>query len=142
MWIESGSGPIISLYFSVPNLPSGIEDSINSITIEQLETEIEGITIDPLFYEVCGGYTPPTILSGSIGLGCCDLPGDADLSGDVNVADATFIVKFIFLSGAAPPCNDQADAEGGNEVNVADATYIVKYIFQNGLPPICGTTGA
>ena len=56
--------------------------------------------------------------------------------------DATFIVKYIFQSGDAPPCLDEADADGGNDVNVGDAIHMVKFIFQNGDFPVCGTTGS
>ena len=73
---------------------------------------------------------------------CCDTPGDADNGGDVNIGDAIFIVKFIFQSGADPPCADQADANGDNSLDIGDATYIVKFIFQSEADPICGTTGS
>ncbi|MCH9031196.1 MAG: right-handed parallel beta-helix repeat-containing protein [candidate division Zixibacteria bacterium] len=72
---------------------------------------------------------------------CCAISGDADDGGDVNVGDATFIVKYIFQSGGAPPCLDQADSNGSNSIDIGDATYIVKFVFQGGAAPICGTTG-
>ena len=73
---------------------------------------------------------------------CCTVPGDADDGGDTNIGDATFIVKYIFQGGDAPPCLDQANADGGADVNIGDATYIVKFIFQSGDFPVCGTTGS
>ena len=72
---------------------------------------------------------------------CCIIAGDADDGGDSNVGDATFIVKYIFQSEAAPPCLDQADADGSNDVNIGDVTYVIKYIFQGSASPVCGTTG-
>ena len=74
---------------------------------------------------------------------CCSngLAGDADDGGDVNIGDATFIVKYIFQGGATPPCCDQADADGGGDVNIGDATFIVKFIFQGGLAPACPSPG-
>ncbi|MCH9032732.1 MAG: hypothetical protein IIB00_10815, partial [candidate division Zixibacteria bacterium] len=70
---------------------------------------------------------------------CCEVPGDADGSGDVNIGDAIFIVKYAFEEGApTPPCCDQADADGGGDVTIADAVYIVKYAFEEGAPaPAC-----
>ncbi|MCH9030637.1 MAG: FG-GAP repeat protein [candidate division Zixibacteria bacterium] len=68
---------------------------------------------------------------------CCYLAGDADDGGDVSVGDATYIIKYIFQSGAKPVCCDQADADGGGDVNMGDATFIVKYIFQSGISPSC-----
>ncbi|MCH9031405.1 MAG: DUF1929 domain-containing protein [candidate division Zixibacteria bacterium] len=73
--------------------------------------------------------------------GCCNFPGDADNSGDVNVGDATFLITYIFRRGATPPCLDEADSDGSDDITIGDATYIVKYVFQSGGYPICGTTG-
>ncbi|MCH9031424.1 MAG: thrombospondin type 3 repeat-containing protein [candidate division Zixibacteria bacterium] len=68
---------------------------------------------------------------------CCVDPGDSDGGGDVNIGDATFIVKYIFQDGDTPPCCYQADADGGGDVNIGDATYIVKFVFQDGAAPTC-----
>ncbi|MCH9032215.1 MAG: right-handed parallel beta-helix repeat-containing protein [candidate division Zixibacteria bacterium] len=83
------------------------------------------------------------LLIGAIGSGCscCDEPGDADDNSDVNVGDATYIVKYIFQSGTAPPCCDQSDADGGGDVNIGDANFIVEFIFQSGAAPICPNPG-
>ncbi|MCH9032368.1 MAG: hypothetical protein IIB00_08945 [candidate division Zixibacteria bacterium] len=74
---------------------------------------------------------------------CCDLPGDADDGGDVNIGDAIFIVKYAFEEGSPkPPCCDQADADGGGDVNIGDAVYIVKFAFEEGAPvPLCPPSG-
>ena len=72
---------------------------------------------------------------------CCALPGDADDSGDVDISDATFIVKYVFRGGATPPCCDQADADGRGDVNIGDATHIVKFVFQGGDDPACPSPG-
>ena len=70
---------------------------------------------------------------------CCDLPGDADNSGDVNIGDVLFIVAFIFSGGPVPVCYDEADADGGGDVNIGDALVIIDFIFGGPLPdPICG----
>ncbi|MCH9031759.1 MAG: hypothetical protein IIB00_05810 [candidate division Zixibacteria bacterium] len=63
--------------------------------------------------------------------------GDADASGDVNIGDATALVKYIFQSGAAPIPLKAGDADGSGDITIADATYLVKFIFQSGNPPIC-----
>ena len=74
---------------------------------------------------------------------CCDIPGDADGGGDINIGDAIFIVKYAFEEGSpAPPCCDQADADGGGDVNIGDAIYIVKFAFEQGSPaPACPNPG-
>ncbi len=66
---------------------------------------------------------------------CCDLRGDVDRSGAINVADLTMYVAYIFQGGAAPVCADQADVDASGGHNVADLTYLVAYIFKGGEPP-------
>ena len=63
--------------------------------------------------------------------------GDADNSGDINIGDATSLVKFIFQNGAAPIPVEAGDADGSGDITISDATYLVKFIFQDGNSPIC-----
>lgn len=72
---------------------------------------------------------------------CCDLAGDADNNGSVNIGDVTFIIARIFGGGVAPDCQDEADANSTNTLNIGDATYLIARIFSGGPAPICGTTG-
>ena len=72
---------------------------------------------------------------------CCNLAGDANYSGDINISDASFIVKYIFLGDSELTCCDQVDANGSGDLNIGDATHIVKYIFQGGDPPSCPIPG-
>lgn len=66
------------------------------------------------------------------------LAGDVDLAGSVNIADVTYLVAYIFHSGAPPPVLNTADVNGSCEINVEDLTYLVAYIFQGGPPPVMG----
>ena len=68
---------------------------------------------------------------------CCDLPGDADNGGDVNIGDALHTIEYIFQGGSAAQCSKEADADGGGDINIGDALWIIDYIFQGGGPPIC-----
>ncbi|MCH9031768.1 MAG: hypothetical protein IIB00_05860 [candidate division Zixibacteria bacterium] len=74
---------------------------------------------------------------------CCDLPGDADDGGDVNIGDAIFILKYIFVSDSPkPPCCDQADADGGGDVNIGDISYIVSLaLVENSPGAVCPNPG-
>ena len=74
-------------------------------------------------------------------LGCCSFPGDANNSGNVNIADVTFLIARIFAGGQAPVCSDEADANGSGTVNIADVTYLIARIFAGGSAPLCGITG-
>ncbi len=53
--------------------------------------------------------------------------GDADLSGDVNVKDATAVQKFVAGMPVAVFSETAADADESDDINVRDATLIQKY---------------
>ncbi|MFQ5607447.1 MAG: FG-GAP-like repeat-containing protein [Candidatus Zixiibacteriota bacterium] len=73
--------------------------------------------------------------------GCCNVPGDANNDGTLNIADVTFGIARVFSGGAAPACADEADPNGDNKVNIADVTFLITRIFAGGRAPVCGTTG-
>lgn len=61
--------------------------------------------------------------------------GDANGDGNLLLADAQFILNFLFLSGAVPPCLDGADANDDSGINLADPIFILMYLFLGGPPP-------
>ncbi len=61
--------------------------------------------------------------------------GDANNDGIVNIADATYLISYIFASGTAPDPLSAADVDCDNQVTVGDAVYLVRYIFANGPLP-------
>lgn len=69
---------------------------------------------------------------------CCNLPGDANNDGKVNVGDAVYIINYVFRGGPAPLCLQEGDANGDGKINVGDAVYIINYVFRSGPVPICG----
>jgi len=66
------------------------------------------------------------------------VPGDADRSGAVDLADAIFLVNYIFVDGPAPSPLKVGDANGDCRVNIADAVYLIAYLFGNGAAPVEG----
>jgi len=71
-------------------------------------------------------------------VGCCNhdgIRGDVDYSRSINVADAVFLVDYIFFGGPPPPCLEEGDADGDGSINVADVVYLVDYIFFSGPAP-------
>jgi hypothetical protein len=86
-------------------------------------------------------YNPDQADSDSNGVGdVCDCncrPGDADGDGVKNLADAIYIIVYIFKGGAAPTpypkCSGDPNSDCG--VNLADAVYIINYIFKGGSAP-------
>ena len=64
--------------------------------------------------------------------------GDADGEGTINIADAVFLVAYIFSGGAAPSPLGAGDADCSGDVNIADVVYLVAYIFSSGPAPCEG----
>ena len=85
-------------------------------------------------YRLRSGYVQDFGFSSS----CCDLAGDANDDGAVNISDAVFLVNYIFRGGAEPVCVPKADASGDGITNLGDCIYIINYVFKGGVPPICG----
>ncbi len=61
--------------------------------------------------------------------------GDADGSAQINIADAVYLISYIFSGGPAPSPLLAGDANCSLNVNVADAVYLVEYIFLHGAIP-------
>ena len=72
--------------------------------------------------------------------GCCEVRGDIDHSGGeapIDIADLVYLVDFMFLGGAEPPCFDEGDvdASGSAPIDIADLVYLVDYMFNSGPEP-------
>ncbi len=62
------------------------------------------------------------------------LAGDADGSGDIDIADAVYLICYIFLDCSAPPMTaGDSDCDGG--ITIADVVYLINYIFNDGAEP-------
>ncbi len=130
--LEPGKGPILSLYFTIPFGASG---TLNSITLSSFNNN------DVTFGQECIAYTPDTI-NGAVLLGspcCMDNRGnvDNDLNDEINVADLTYLVDYLFSGGPIPPCGAEGNVNGdANEfILVDDLTYLTDYLFNGGPPP-------
>jgi hypothetical protein len=68
--------------------------------------------------------------------------GDANADASVNIADASFLLNFLFLGGPDPKCAATADANDDGAANIADASFILNYLFLGGrdipAPNACG----
>ena len=70
--------------------------------------------------------------------------GDANADGDRNIADAVYVLGYLFGDQEAPSCPDAADANDDGALNIADAVSILGHLFggQGPLPDpfdACGT---
>ncbi|MEE3198822.1 MAG: hypothetical protein VX254_02240, partial [Planctomycetota bacterium] len=69
--------------------------------------------------------------------------GDPDDNGAIQLTDGIFILNFLFLGGAEPPCSDAADADDNGAIQLTDGILILNFLFLGGdsIPapfPECG----
>jgi len=64
--------------------------------------------------------------------------GDADGEGTVNIADAVYLIAYIFSHGPAPSPLASGDADCSGDINIADVVYLISYIFSYGPEPCAG----
>ncbi len=74
--------------------------------------------------------------------GCCNVAGDANNDGIVDISDVVYLISYIFAGGLSPYCKDEGDANGSNQIDISDVVYLIYYIFGGGTSPKCGTTGS
>lgn len=67
-----------------------------------------------------------------------DMYGNVTCEGGVNIADAVYLVSYIFRGGDCPPIMNWADANGDCVANIGDAVYLIQYIFNGGPAPQAG----
>jgi hypothetical protein len=60
--------------------------------------------------------------------------------GEVDVADLTYLVAYLFGGGPIPPCITEGNVDGiigpGGPIDVADLTYLVAFLFGGGPAPV------
>lgn len=63
--------------------------------------------------------------------------GDANGSGDVDIADAVFVLASLFVPGASPSsCADAADANDDGAVDISDAVRLLSALFTGSSGPL------
>jgi hypothetical protein len=60
---------------------------------------------------------------------------DMNDDGNLNIADAIFLLQTLFIGGAQPPCLDAADANDDGFIDISDVIFTINYIFAGGAPP-------
>jgi len=62
-------------------------------------------------------------------------PGDANADKEVTIADAVYLVNYLFKSGPAPNPLEAGDANCNQEVSISDVVYLINYLFRGGPAP-------
>jgi hypothetical protein len=70
------------------------------------------------------------------------LCGDANADSKVNVADAIYIINYVFVPGSpAPHPSAAGDPNCDTRVNITDAVYLINRVFIPGSPAPCDPDG-
>ena len=70
--------------------------------------------------------------------------GDCNSDALGNIADAIFLLGYLFSLGTAPSCASACDANDDGTLNIADAIFLLSWLFSMGTPPpaplsVCGS---
>jgi C1A family cysteine protease len=72
-----------------------------------------------------------------IGDACDYVPGDVNGDLAVNIADAVYVIAYIFSGGLPPRSGAAGDPNCDGITDIADAVFLIKYIFAGGQTPGC-----
>src|SRR3989338_1696821 len=61
--------------------------------------------------------------------------GDANSDSNVNIADAIYILNYLFAKGNSPTCLDAGDVNDDGILNIADSIFLLQYLFNKGKAP-------
>ena len=65
------------------------------------------------------------------------LRGDANGDGLIDLADAIWILNYLFRGGPPPASLKAGDADCSGSVDLGDVVYLLNYLFRGGPPPSC-----
>ena len=67
------------------------------------------------------------------------LRGNSNGDSSIDLADALFVMNWLFVSGDQPACFDSADVNDDGGLDISDSIFLLNYLFVNG--PIPGAPG-
>ena len=65
------------------------------------------------------------------------LCGDANGDGIIDIADAVYLLNYLFIGGPEPELLEAGDANCDEVIDIADVVYLINYLFTGGPPPGC-----
>jgi hypothetical protein len=66
----------------------------------------------------------------------CIRTGDSNVDGTIDVADAVFLINYLFCGGPDPP-PVLGDVNWDGAINGADVVFLINYLFRGGPEPSC-----
>jgi hypothetical protein len=113
--------------------------SIASGSLLLLKADGSGVLYDPGYSGVGGSSSCQLDITDEVSDSCSYLCGDCNDDARVTVADANYLVGYIYRDGLAPV--GEGDVNLDTRITIADANYVVSYIYRGGPPP-CEPTAA
>ncbi|MCX6835114.1 MAG: S8 family serine peptidase, partial [candidate division Zixibacteria bacterium] len=132
--LSPGTGPIVSLYFSVPIVPWPGFNPVRLVSYGSYE---------PRFRSGPFGYTP-ALSDGSIRIGCClGKVGDVNQNGgdEPTISDVSALIDHLFITRSPLGCIEEADVNrsGGAtpsnaDLTVGDIMRLIDHLFVSRKP--------
>ena len=94
------------------------------------------------------GIRQTLLLSALLALSCPQasgnefVRGDSNGDGEVNISDAQFSLRWLFLAGREPDCLAAADTNDDESVDISDPIRVLEYLFLGGPRPAPPFPGA
>jgi hypothetical protein len=132
--LPPGEGPIAFIYFNVECSPENVNDTcciyVDTCTFQPDDQGLLFVDSDALAYV-------PYFESGTT---CVAQYKPGDTNGDCtrNLADAIYLLNYLFRNGLEPRPLDAGDVNGDCAINIGDPVYLLNYLFKGGPPPVCG----
>ncbi|MBN1422609.1 MAG: hypothetical protein JXP34_27780 [Planctomycetes bacterium] len=129
--------------------PGSVRYGLTEAWLSGLADLVRAYSCDGLVYNSWNGYTeamaavPLRAADGGTryfdwlkGLELCEifLRGDANADDAIDLADAVFVLMFIFAKGPVPPCLDAADGNDSGGIDIGDAVAILDHLFAKAGP--------
>ncbi|MDE0958119.1 MAG: PKD domain-containing protein [Planctomycetota bacterium] len=88
-------------------------------------------------YAIEGGFSEsPYLIHGTVSISEAPqflfVRGDVNYNQSVNIADAIFLLDYLFTNGEASVCPDAADSNDDGQLNIGDAIYLLNFLFSSG----------
>ncbi len=124
-------------YVYVLNGPDGTAEWSFSTADDVMDIEIADIGCDGLPNIACITFGSDGIVYAfsTLATGPLYECGDANDDLMVNVADAVFLINFVFKGGPPPDPIEAGDVNCDDLTNVGDAVYLINYVFKSGPIP-------
>ena len=129
---EEGTGSLAPVF----DVQDRSISSASAGSLLMLLADGSGLLFDPAYSPMTGSSGCAVDITDPVNDGCTIICGDANGDEAINLADAVFIINYVFKGGASPDPLCVADANGDGVVNLAEAVHLINYIFKGGPPPV------